>query len=149
MRSSILFLIALFISCAAFAQDNPFKITFDHQAIMVSNLGQSADFYHEILGLEEIDNKTGKSHIRWFSLGEDKSIHLIEGDDKNIRINKTIHLALSLPDLDAFVKHLESKNIEYWDWPGEKGVISTRADGALQVYIQDPDGYWIEINNDL
>ncbi len=32
------------------------------------------------------------------------------------------------------------------DWTGKKNRIQHRSDGVDQIYIQDPDGYWIEIN---
>ncbi len=28
-------------------------------------------------------------------------------------------------------------------------MVAIRNDGAKRVYILDPDGYWIEINNDI
>ena len=142
-------LLFLVVTTHSFSQSATFHFTFDHQAIMVKDLTKSADFYQDILGLEEIDNKTGNPQIRWFSLGEGKSIHLITGDNSKVVINKTIHLALRTPDFDAFVKHLKEQKIEFWDWEGERGKVAIRKDNAKQVYIQDPDGYWIEINNDL
>ena len=149
MKKPLLLSIFLLLNYAAIAQTNSFNFSFDHQAIMVKDLSVSAAYYKEVLGLTEIDNKTGKSHIRWFSLGGDKSIHLITGDNNAVALNKTIHLALKTPDFDAFVKHLEAMKIEYWDWEGKKGKVAVRNDGAWQVYIKDPDGYWIEINNDI
>ena len=32
---------------------------------------------------------------------------------------------------------------------GERGRLHTRADGIRSVYLQDPDGYWIEVNEDF
>ena len=37
--------------------------------------------------------------------------------------------------------------ITYSDWPGTPGKINVRADGIKQVFFQDPDGYWIEVNS--
>ncbi len=149
MKKHLLLFVIILCSACCFAQNSAFTFSFDHQAIMVSDLTKSADFYLNVLGLKEIDNKTGKKNIRWFSLGEDKSLHLITGDNSEVALNKTIHLAIKTPDFEAFVKHLEKMKIEYWDWVGAKKKVAIRNDGAKQVYIQDPDGYWIEINNDL
>jgi len=38
--------------------------------------------------------------------------------------------------------------IAYSDWQGKPNTINARADGIKQIYLQDPDGYWIEVNND-
>jgi catechol 2,3-dioxygenase-like lactoylglutathione lyase family enzyme len=53
-----------------------------------------------------------------------------------------------VPDVNAFVKVLQNKKIAFEDWPGKPSAITTRTDGIHQVYLQDPDGYWIEINDD-
>jgi len=45
------------------------------------------------------------------------------------------------------MKFLKSKNVNFQNWPGEKGTTNTRPDGIKQIYLQDPDGYWIEIND--
>jgi lactoylglutathione lyase len=37
-----------------------------------------------------------------------------------------------------------------WTWEdlsGKKNAISSRVDGVKQIWFQDPDGYWIEIND--
>ena len=36
----------------------------------------------------------------------------------------------------------------YSDWPGTPHKINIRADGIKQVFFQDGDGYWIEVNSD-
>ena len=61
--------------------------------------------------------------------------------------NKAIHLALTTPQFDLFIKRLESHNIAYSDWPGNNNKVNIRADGIKQVFFQDPDGYWIEVNS--
>jgi len=84
---------------------------------------------------------------RWFSLGEGKELHLISILKEDVTINKAVHFALTTPDFDKFVKILASKNITYSDWPGTEGKINVRADDVKQIFFQDPDGYWIEVNS--
>ncbi len=44
-------------------------------------------------------------------------------------------------------KKLEKENIIYSDWPGTPNKINLRPDGIKQVFFQDHNGYWIEINS--
>lgn len=120
--------------------------TFDHYTIKVSNLDVSASFYQSILGLSEIKNRTEKSHIRWFSLGNGE-LHLVRGNAENIKTNVGVHLALSISDFEEFMSLLEDKNIIPHNSAGQSGETTIRTDGIKQVYFQDPDGYWIEVNN--
>jgi lactoylglutathione lyase len=53
-----------------------------------------------------------------------------------------------VPSVPDFVERLKQSNIAWEDWPGGKGTITTRPDGVKQIYFQDPDGYWIEVNDD-
>ncbi len=144
----------LFVQCLwmnpSFSQAKtspPTTLTFNHQALFVRDLDTSARFYSQILGLKEIENETKLTIIRWFSMGNGTQLHLIAGDNKGIVLKKAIHFALATPDFDAFMKHLNAKGIEYSDWLGEIRQFNTRADGVRQIYLQDPDGYWIEIND--
>ncbi|CAN5399216.1 hypothetical protein BH23BAC3_BH23BAC3_18500 [soil metagenome] len=123
-----------------------FNLTFDHYTIKVKNLETSVDFYRSILGLSEIENRTRKEYIRWFSLGEHRELHVVEREVDDIVTNIGVHLALKLSDLDPFLEHLKLNRILAHNSKGTPGSISTRADGVRQVYFQDPDGYWIEVN---
>lgn len=123
------------------------SITINHLALSVKNVDASAEFYKTVLGLEEITNRTKNPGIRWFSLGEGKELHLISTVPGNIMITKAVHLGLTNSNFDTFVKTLEANKVTYSDWPGAVNTISTRADGVKQVFFQDPDGYWIEVNN--
>lgn len=122
------------------------ELTFDHITITIQNLKASANFYGDILGLKEIENRTRKPHIRWFSLGDGSELHVVEGNTRGIETHIGVHLALNLSDFDAFLSHLRSYNITHHNSKGIRDTITTRADGVRQVYFQDPDGYWIEVN---
>ena len=123
------------------------ELTYDHQAIFVTDLGASARFYGEVLRLPEIENKSGRPTIRWFSGGRGVQLHLISGEGARPSLRKEIHFALSTPDLDEFITHLEKRRVLWGDWPGTAGKIHFRADGVRQIYFQDPDGYWVEVND--
>lgn len=124
-----------------------FDLTFNHYAINVSDLETSVQFYEQVMGLTQITNQTKKDHIRWFGIGEQLELHVIESDTKEINLVKGVHLSLTLSNLDEFISHLDSLEIQYENWPGESKSTNIRPDGVKQIYLQDPDGYWIEIND--
>jgi lactoylglutathione lyase len=145
-KTILLIIITLVLSIPVQAQKSN-TFTFNHVALSVKNVDQSAQFYKDILGLQEITNRTKKDGIRWFSFGENKELHLISVIKEIVTINKAVHFALSTSHFDEFIETLQRENINYSDWPGEDNKITIRADGIKQVYIQDPDGYWIEVNS--
>lgn len=148
MRKISLFMIAVSIAGLLHAQDNrSFNFTFNHLALSVKEVDRSADFYNKVLKLQEITNRTKMAGIRWFSLGEGKELHLISTLKENITINKAVHLALTTANFDLFIEDLNKMNIAYSDWPGALHKINIRTDGIKQIYFQDPDGYWIEVNS--
>lgn len=121
-------------------------LSFDHYTIKVGNLKASASFYSNVLGLKEIENRTKKPHIQWFSLGNGTELHLVEGETIKIQTNVGVHLALKLADFDDFIEHLKSHNVTPHNSKGKPNKITTRTDGVRQVYFPDPDGYWVEVN---
>jgi lactoylglutathione lyase len=146
MKKITLLLIAILSTILVQAQEN-YSLAFNHLALSVKNLDESATFYKDVLQLPEITNKTKMEGIRWFSFGEGKELHLISFIKEPVVINKAVHLALSTSNFDAFVKTLEAKKIPYSDWPGIPNKVNMRADGIKQIFFQDPNGYWIEINS--
>jgi lactoylglutathione lyase len=148
MKKILFLFFALSIAQIPRAQDNTsLYFTFNHLALSVTDLERSVDFYSKVLNLKEITNRAKMDGIRWFSLGEGKELHLISILKEKVTINKAVHFALTTSDFDSFITRLDKLNIAYSDWPGTPHKINIRADGIKQVYFQDPDGYWIEVNS--
>ncbi len=148
MRKILLLLITFSFTVFIQAQDTgEFNFTLNHLALSVKDVNRSADFYKKVLTLQEITNKTKIEGIRWFSLAEGKELHLISTIKDSVTINKAVHLALTTSNFDALIKIFDKMNFAYSDWPGTPNKINVRADGIRQVFFQDPDGYWIEVNS--
>lgn len=123
--------------------------SFDHIALSVKDVNESIEFYQKVLQLEEIKNTASDSKTRWLSLSDGKQLHLIPRPNSEIKINKAVHFALTTSDIDSFVKRLEEFKIDYSDWLDTPNKNYIRKDGVIQIYFQDPNGYWIEINDDI
>jgi len=147
-----LFLTLLATSCtpklAVFGEETGrFGASFDHYAINVDDVDESVAFYQRVLALVEVYDGTEKEHIRWLSLGNGMSLHVIESDRSAIKLIKGVHLSISVNKFDRFVQHLRDINLQFFSWQGVPMQSNDRPDGVRQVYFKDLDGYWIEVND--
>jgi len=121
---------------------------FNHLAIFVTNLPQSRHFYTHVIGLDTLPEPFHDGKHLWLALGFGSSLHVISGAPKKIEYFFNNHLCLSTSTMEEFKKTLEKNKVEWRNAQGQKGMTTTRPDGVLQIWVQDPDGYWIEINTD-
>ena len=126
-----------------------FAFSFNHIALSVKNVNESFQFYQKVFQFKEIENTASNSKTRWLSIHEGKQLHLIPRPTAEIKTNKAVHFALATSTLDAFIIHLKKLNIDYSDWINSPDKDYIRKDGIRQVYFQDPDGYWIEVNDNV
>lgn len=147
-NKKIFALLLLFSACAfsnIFAQQ---KTRLNHIALSVHDLKKSTLFYQEFLELDTIPEPFHDGRHTWFSIGDVAHLHLIQNPGNIITPSKNTHLCFSVASVTAFAEKLAKAKISFEDWPGVKGAITTRVDKVKQLYFQDPDGYWIEVNDD-
>lgn len=118
----------------------------DHIAITTANLKKSTEFYTKVLHLKKVDNPFADTVHQWYSLGNNVKLHVIQAE-RNEKQVKGVHLCFTVSSVKEFAKTLDQMNIPYSNWKGDSKEPTYRADGVLQLYFQDPDGYWIEINS--
>ena len=123
-----------------------FDFQYDHYSFIVKDLEKVGEFYATILKLEEIPHPSASSGFRWFKIQGNSQLHLIGKNQAAMKHSKSVHLCLATQNLDAFIAHLKKNGITYSDWPGKENTVTNRADGVKQIYIQDPENNWIEIN---
>ncbi len=147
-RPIILFaFLVLFVLMNNFAAAQQQKPTFNHAAYYVSDLEKSTAFYKDIIGLEQTDEPFKDNRHAWFNVG-DGTFHLISGLTSKLITDKNTHFCFSVSSLDPIIATLEKNKITYSNWKGDSKTPTTRVDGVKQIYLQDPDGYWIEINDE-
>jgi lactoylglutathione lyase len=120
---------------------------FNHQALYVRDLPESTAFYETVVGLKRIPDPFNDNVHVWLDIGHGVQLHLIGGATAVAQHHIDVHMAFAVPSVDAFVKHLDSLKIRYVNSRSVEGQVTTRPDGIRQVYFQDPDGYWIEVND--
>ena len=119
----------------------------NHIAYYVRDLKISTEFYQNIVGLKTIPEPFHDGRHTWFSIGPKAHLHIIAGATVSLPKEKNTHLCFSVSSVDAFILRLKNGNIPYESWTGQKSEVTIRPDGVKQIYFQDPDGYWLEIND--
>jgi len=111
----------------------------NHIALHVQDLDRSKAFYGGMLGWTKKDTRPAfRFPGAWYALGATRELHLITGrHDGAIEIPRVCHFAVQVESVGAVETLLREKEIEFI---GPK----SRPDGVLQIFLQDPDGYWIE-----
>lgn len=120
--------------------------TFDHMAICVKDLKKSTDFYTKVMHFQKVGNPFADTVHQWYNIGNNIKLHTIQGDCSGAH-QKLDHMCFKVKSVTEFAKQLDKFNITYSNWPGDSKEPTLRADGILQLYFQDPDGYWIEVNS--
>ena len=100
---------------------------FNHNNLNVRDLEKSIQFYKDALGLTVVREKdAADGSFKLVYLGDGSSVHQL-GDNE-------IHLAFTVDDMDAALAHHKEMNCVCFE------------NESMGIYfIEDPDGYWLEI----
>ncbi|MDX3899666.1 MAG: VOC family protein [Sphingobium sp.] len=140
-------LAALMPACpAALAEETRPSASLDHVALHVRDLNGSTAFYKDLFGFGEV--KAPFPTARWLVMGGGLTLHIVSGRTEPLTNTKWDHFAISCADLRKMIADLDAKKIAWTDIQG-KHEPQVRPDGVQQIFIRDPDGYWIEINDAL
>jgi lactoylglutathione lyase len=142
------FTVLVFVPVAIKLNAQQGKPVLNHIAIYVKDLATSTAYYHDVIGLDTIPEPFHDGKHTWFSVGQSSHLHVIQGANDISPHEKNSHLCFSVPSVEEVIKRLNSHSVAYESWAGKQNEVTTRVDGIKQIYFKDPDGYWIEINND-
>lgn len=144
----IVFITLIFLSFKGLSQEVKTTkgitiLSYNHVGLAVKDLKTSVTFYRDIIGLSPLDVPDNMLAIRrWFRVAPGQELHLLLGRENPVANNDKngAHFSLSIPtnsadEIEAFLKE---KNVVYHR--------QKRFDGAYQIYVTDPDGYVIELN---
>ena len=110
----------------------------NHVALYVKDVEESSRFYKEVLLLKSIPRPDFNFPGAWFRLGASQELHLIGNRKEELNFVKRHHFALKVKSARGAEEVLKREGVKY---SGPKA----RPDGATQIFIQDPDGYYIEL----
>ena len=123
------------------------KAKINHTAIYVVDLEKSGRFYQDIIGLDTIPEPFHDGKHIWMKTSETSTLHIIKGANMPKEYFKNQHTCFSVSDFNGFIEKLNKANIQYENVSGKINAITTRVDGVHQIWLRDPDGYWLEIND--
>jgi len=111
----------------------------NHVALHVQDVAVSCQFYAQVLNLPAIDRPAFDFPGAWFRLGATQQLHLI-GERQALVHNhpQGNHFALRVASVQEAASELLRKNATF------NGPMQ-RPDGKWQLFLEDPDGYIIEL----
>jgi len=120
----------------------------DHITLVVRSLDASREFYVGLLGMAEVARPAFSFPGAWFQAGS-TLVHLIEQHDRSgpvgnqvapaSRNSRSHHFAFEVEDAQAAAQILKDRGITLID------DAKQRPDGAVQVFLADPDGHVVEL----
>ncbi|WP_071820379.1 VOC family protein [Chitinophaga pinensis] len=120
----------------------------NHIALYVVDLQKSTAFYRDIVQIDTIPEPFHDGRHTWFKVAEHSHLHIISGAKEIVPHDKNSHLCFSVSSVEEFMARLRQHHIPFQSWQGEADKPTLRVDGIKQIYFTDPDGYWVEINDD-
>ena len=121
---------------------------FLHTMIRVNDLDESLKFYCDALGMKLLNRKDypdGKFTLAFVGYGDDKENTVIElthnWDTKSYELGTAFgHLAVGVDDIYKTCEELKQKGVKVTREPGPM-----KFGGAVIAFIEDPNGYKIEL----
>jgi YD repeat-containing protein len=111
-----------------------------HVSVHAHDLEESARFYKELFGMEEVPAPDFPFPVRWLRVG-DLQLHLFQSGDPAPR---THHFGIDVDDFEAAYRKVGE--LGAGDGSGYFSKVYQLPDGAVQLYVRDPAGNLVEIN---
>ncbi len=117
----------------------------DHVTIVVTDLAATRRFYVDCLGMREVERPQFQFVGQWFQAGATQIHTILEAEgtgragtakERNTRGH---HFAFLVDDAEAAYQHVLALGLPVVSPP------RTRPDGAVQVFVHDPDGHLVEL----
>ena len=120
----------------------------DHVTLVVKDVEASRRFYVDLLGMTDVPRPAFSFGGAWFQAGA-TLIHLIEEHEESgpagypaevlKKSSRNHHFAFEVDDAKQAAESLKMRGYELVD------DAKTRPDGAIQMFVADPDGHVVEL----
>ncbi|MFP1132008.1 lactoylglutathione lyase [Asticcacaulis sp. W401b] len=124
-----------------------------HVMIRVKDLDRSVAFYADALGMRELrreDYPSGAFTLCFLGYDEEQDGTVIEltynyGDKEYSHGSRFGHLAVAVEDVYAACGRLRQLGVKITREPGDMAFAPVNGQREIIAFIQDPDGYSIEL----
>ena len=113
---------------------------FTHVSVHAYDLEESARFYRELFGMEEVPAPDFPFPVRWFRVGG-LQLHLFQSDSP---APSGHHFGLDVDDFEAVCER--ARKLGVVDGSDYFSNVYELPDGAVQLYLRDPAGNMVEVN---
>ncbi|MEW6636764.1 MAG: VOC family protein [Actinomycetota bacterium] len=113
---------------------------FTHVSVHARDLEESARFYRDLFGMEEVPAPEFPFPVRWLRVG-DLQLHLFQSEDPAPRAH---HFGVDVDDFEAVYARAEELGAR--EREGYYSNLYELPDGAVQMYLRDPSGNLVEVN---
>jgi len=124
----------------------------NHVAVNVTDVDKSREFYEKVIGLKKLPRPKINIPGEWYGVGEN-AIHLI-GGERHKGIDPTgPHIAIQVDDIDETKRTLDAMGVKFLDAAVMMAKLNLTPEQqkmvGKQVWVQDPDGNTIELQQRL
>jgi catechol 2,3-dioxygenase-like lactoylglutathione lyase family enzyme len=113
----------------------------DHVTIVIKDLAATRRFYVDILGMREVPRPSFQFVGQWFQAGATQIHTILEAGRAGTAVERNTrghHFAFLVENAEAAYQKVQELGLRIVSPP------RTRPDGAVQVFVQDPDGHLVE-----
>ena len=114
----------------------------NHVSINARDLEASVDFYVDLLGAERVPTPNFGLPVQWLALGRTQ-LHLFE---KDLQPTSHHHLGITVDDLEPVYRAADRRDA--FDDEAFGNRLVELPGGVIQLYVRDPAGNLVEIDQD-
>jgi catechol 2,3-dioxygenase-like lactoylglutathione lyase family enzyme len=113
---------------------------FTHVSIGARDVEESARFYKDFFGMEEVPAPEFSGPVRWLRVGG-LQLHLFHDEGPAPAGH---HFALDVDDFEEAFRRAAEAGVRVES--GNYSTVRELPDGAVQMYLRDPSGNLVEVN---
>jgi catechol 2,3-dioxygenase-like lactoylglutathione lyase family enzyme len=113
---------------------------FTHVSIGARDVEESARFYKDFFGMEEVPAPEFSGPVRWLRVGG-LQLHLFHDEGPAPAGH---HFALDVDDFEEAFRRATESDVRVES--GNYSTVRELPDGAVQMYLRDPSGNLVEVN---